>query len=151
MIWIVQTLFPKASWPPTVVLHEKRKGFFPYFCHFSTTSSSPHLCFDHAFVLISLANFSSLFSPVHFLHQTPLIVPWYAFLLYSIFILLYVTLKQFDLNLNHPYFNGNFLSALSNCLYMCTGTNYIFKAVFYHVFKCLKLSNNRVNHFNIWC
>ena len=114
----MQTLFPKASWPPTVVLHEKRKGFFPYFCHFSTTSSSPHLCFDHAFVLISLANFSSLFSPVHFLHQTPLIVPWYAFLLYSIFILLYVTLKQFDLNLNHPYFNGNFC-LLYQTVYIC--------------------------------
>ena len=94
MIWIVQTLFPKASWPPTVVLHEKRKGFFPYFCHFSTTSSSPHLCFDHAFVLISLANFSSLYSPIHFLHQTPLIVSWSAFLLYSIFIFYTSNLKN---------------------------------------------------------
>lgn len=95
----MQTLFPKASWPPTVVLHEKGKGFFPYFCHFSTTSSSPHLCFDHAFVLLSLANFSSLFSPIHFLHQTPLIVSWYAFLLYSIFILLYVKLKKFEVRI----------------------------------------------------
>ena len=121
--------------------------FLPFFYYFIVSISIVQSCLH----LISLTNFSSLFSPIHFLHQTSLIVSWYAFLLYSIFILLYVKLKKFYLNLNYPYFNGNFLSTLSSCLYIGTGTNYIFKAVFYHVFQCLKLSSNRMNHFNIRC